>query len=326
MSHASITVRRGEQVTVKVAGLRVAATYVRASALVKGAAEVLYKNKTYHRSILSGPPITAVVNEVISDGELSGTTIGQAANPVSITAHVRTFDINTRFSFMQKMVDMVLAGPSMSLIISGQGGLGKSFMVRERLGHYALKAEQDYRLLKGHVTSRMVYRTLWEHRNKVVVFDDCDEAFKDPTSCMVLKAALETDPQEPRTVHWLTSAITADGMPASFNFEGRVILITNLQMDKVPQALVSRSLHIDVSMDANEKIARLRHIAPVIRMDLDMAVKTEVLGLMDRLRWHTPDLNVRSFLKVLDIRTSNPDVWEDMSEYALTTSQPEVRS
>jgi hypothetical protein len=321
-----ITLHRGATVTVKVAGQRVSASYVGPSRKVKGAAEVIYASQTYHRTLLTGPAIqpmtTGIVSEAIADGEISGSGLDLTAQPTVITARVRTFDINTRFSFMQKMVDMVLAGPSMSLIISGDGGLGKSFMVRERLGHYAFKAEEDFKLLKGHVTSRMVYRTLWEHRNKVIIFDDCDEAFKDPIACNVLKAALETDPNEPRVVCWSSSVNTTDGVPVNFVFEGRVILITNMQMMKVPQALVSRSLHIDVSMDANEKIARLKHLAPVIRPDLELPLKIEVLELMDRLRHQTPDLNVRTFLKVCDIRMANPDVWLDMGEYALTTSQP----
>lgn len=321
MSSANMTLRKGDSVTVKVSGIRVAATYVGPSTAVKGASEVIYKGRAYHRSLLSGPPTTTagVLNEVVPDGELSGSQALPSAEAVDITARVRTFDINTRFTFMQKMVDMVLAGPSMSLIISGDGGLGKSFMVKERLGHYAFKDGDDYKLLKGHVTSRMVYRTLWENRTRVVIFDDCDEAFKDAISCNVLKAALESDPNQPRVVHWSTSN-TMEGMPGNFEFEGRVILITNLRMLKVPQALVSRSLHVDVSMTTPEKIARLRHLLPVLRTDLDLAVKGEVIELMDELKEVTPDLNVRTFLKVCDIRMANPDIWRDMGEYALTTS------
>jgi len=322
MSTASVTLRKGEQVTIKVGGIRVAGTYVGPSRSIKGASEVLYKGKVFHRTILQGPPTTlgAPISEIVPDGELATSEGLPAAEVTDITARVRTFDINTRFTFMQKMVDMVLAGPSMSLIISGDGGLGKSYMVRERLGHYAFKNGEDFMMLKGHVTSRMVYKTLYENRNRVVIFDDCDEAFKDAISCNVLKAALETDPSQPRVVHWVTSS--TDGMPSNFEFEGRVILITNLRMMKVPQALVSRSLHVDVSMSAPEKIARIRHLLPVIRPDLDVAVKTEVIELMDEFRDRTPDLNVRTFLKVIDIRTANPDVWRDMGEYALTTSVP----
>jgi hypothetical protein len=298
--------RPGEKVPVKIKGAQVMGTYVAPHTKLAGYHAIKYGGQTFYRQIKMGP-----VAAVISD---------DGVTPTEITARVRTFDINTRFMFLEKMVDMVLAGPSVSLIICGDGGLGKSFIVKQRLAAHCFKPEQDFTMIKGTATPKAIYRTLHDHRDQVVWFDDCDGSLNNPDAINVFKAALETDPAETRRISWLTERFDSD-LPSSFIFTGKVVMISNRPMLGVPQPLLSRSLHVDVSMTADEKIQRITSIAPNIRADIPMPVKTEVIQLMNRFRHMTGDLNVRTFLKVLDIRCSNPDIWEQMGEYTLTSSR-----
>src|SRR5210317_1000086 len=49
------------------------------------------------------------------------------------------FDINTRFSFVEKLVTMVASKVQASAVITGEGGLGKTFTVRKTLADMGLE-------------------------------------------------------------------------------------------------------------------------------------------------------------------------------------------
>ena len=53
------------------------------------------------------------------------------------------FGINTRFSFVEKLVTMVAAGVQPSAVITGEGGLGKTFTVVKTLESAGFKDISD---------------------------------------------------------------------------------------------------------------------------------------------------------------------------------------
>jgi parvulin-like peptidyl-prolyl isomerase len=91
-----------------------------------------------------------------------------------------------------------------------------------------------------------------------------------------------------------------------------------MSLDKVPQALISRSLKCDVSMTIDEKIER---IATVVMSDnfmpsIDNKVKQDVIAFIRENANQFTDLNIRSAMNIAKIRYEMADEgWERMALY-----------
>lgn len=239
------------------------------------------------------------------------------------TAQVRSWDINVRFSFIERMVDMVACGPMHSMIVTGTGGLGKSTTVMARLNERHLKPGEDYVVIKGFCTPLSLFRQMWQNRDRLIVFDDCDSVLDNIQALNLLKSALDDKPV--REVSWLTSRnegtdSEGDSIPRTFQFTGKIIFISNKKLRDIDQTIITRSLFVDVTMTSVEKIARMRALKLVICPDIALDVKEEVLTFLDTMKDQTHDLSLRSFRQVLLLRSSEPTLWRDLAEYMLTSS------
>jgi hypothetical protein len=227
--------------------------------------------------------------------------------------------INVRFEYLEQLVTMVAISVPTSLVIVGSGGLGKSYTVFKQLQRHGMEEDADYVVCKGMATPKALYRVLYENRDKIVVFDDCDSVLKNETAVNLLKAGL--DSTAVRTISWRTERGGDDdsSLPARFQFEGKIIFISNLELHQVNQAILSRALHVDVTMTADEKIERMRAIADHVRPEISVEVKNEVIDLLNQHKARIKDLNVRTLTKVLDIRVAMPTNWKPIATYVVTT-------
>ena len=107
------------------------------------------------------------------------------------------------------------------------------------------KVPKSFTVIKGYSTPKGLYRTLFENRNGVIVFDDCDSVLRDPVSLNLLKGAL--DSYERRIISWRAD-IRDEDLPTSFEFRGRVIFISNLGSNQIDQAIISRSMAVDLKI------------------------------------------------------------------------------
>lgn len=235
------------------------------------------------------------------------------------------FNVNQRFAFIENVVDMVVSGESKSVIISGSGGLGKTYTVMARLEAAELDDVDnpdadggDYVVIKGYTTPKALYRLLYVNRDRIVVFDDTDSVWDNPTSVSLLKAAL--DSYETRRLAWLSEirGNEEDDLPQSFEFTGKIIFVSNLSLTELDQAVLSRSLYVDVSMTAPEKVERIRAIAGAIRTDMKPEHKAEALELLAEHAESIGDLNIRTYLKILEVRHVGAKNWRELAEYIIT--------
>jgi hypothetical protein len=150
----------------------------------------------------------------------------------------------------------------------------------------------------------------------VIVFDDCDAVLKDPVALNLLKGAL--DSYGKRIISW-NADMKDDDLPRSFNFEGRVIFISNLSQDKIDQAIRSRSMMIDLSMTTDQKIARMEHIAMSEEFlpEYSKVQKQDALALIREIKEEVTEISLRTLISVTKIRASNDD-WKDLATYMLT--------
>ena len=161
--------------------------------------------------------------------------------------------------------------------------------------------------------------TLWEHRDKTIIFDDCDSVLKDAVSLNLLKGAL--DSYDKRTISWLQKGFIDDKLPNSFEFQGNIIFISNMSSDKLDQAVKSRSITIDLSMTLKDKIERMNYILPSVMPSYPMDMKQTALDFMAQHADIAKEFNMRTLQKIIKVThaygVDNPE-WKDAAKYLLT--------
>jgi hypothetical protein len=241
------------------------------------------------------------------------------------------FSINQRFGFVSDMVTMLANGAQASVVVTGPGGLGKSFTVSQTLTALGfkdvsvlddfavgtvLKTAKTFRVIKGYSTPKGLYRTLYENKDGVIVFDDCDSVLKDPTSLNLLKGAL--DSYSRRIISWRAD-IKDEDLPTSFEFKGRVVFISNLSASNIDQAILTRSLAVDLSMTTKQKVERMRHLLSTgeFMPEFDKTVKVDAMDLIEKHQDTVKELSLRTLIQVTKIRQSAGKNWADLAEYAI---------
>jgi hypothetical protein len=244
-----------------------------------------------------------------------------------------SFSINERFGFVSDMVTMLSQGHQASVIVSGPGGLGKSFTVMDALRKSGLQdvtlldeadvgssinTAKTFRVIKGYSTPKGLYRILYENRNSVIVFDDCDSVLKDPVSLNLLKGAL--DSYSRRVISWRADFKDED-LPNVFEFKGRVVFISNLPSHAMDQAVITRSMTVDLTMTNAQKVERMHHLlefADDFLPEFEMEHKVDAVLLIEKLVDRIKELSLRTLIQVTNIRKANPNGnWKKLAEYCI---------
>jgi len=255
---------------------------------------------------------------------------GLSSDPVTEAPKSR-FTINERFGFLSDMVLMLAKGDQASVVVTGPGGLGKSHTVMKTLSNAGftdisllddlavgtkLNTFKSFTVVKGYSTPKGLYRTLYENKDGVIVFDDCDSVLKDPVSLNLLKGALDSYAR--RIISWRAD-MKDDELPQSFEFKGRVVFISNLSSDKLDQAIITRSMAVDLNMTSEQKIERMRHLldSGEFMPEFDKVHKADAINLIDKLRDRVKELSLRTLIQVTKIRKSAGANWSNLAEYSI---------
>jgi hypothetical protein len=225
-----------------------------------------------------------------------------------------------QFERLERNVLMMTKGRRTSLLITGQAGVGKTYTVGKTLESVGLRENVDWFSIEAKATTAGVYQALYRYRDKITVFDDIDAVFRDEDTVNVLKAAL--DSKKVRKISWLSSSnFVTDGMtqddihrefkayeesgkpkyPQSFEYTGGIIFISNLPMEGMDKALMSRSTTIDITLTPDEMRERIVKLLPKIEMSYTMEIKEAVLSIFDELiaEDKISIMDFRTFLKAL---------------------------
>ena len=198
------------------------------------------------------------------------------------------------FRQLNTYVLMVARGLSNALLITGQGGIGKSYNVNKILSAYGTK-NKDYVIMKGKSSTSAMYKFLYDNYDKIVVFDDCDSVLQDSDGLNILKGVLDSgrvkevswntsgsqmvntfgcethEEIEERLRQWSDAHKGREGIPNYFQFQGACIFISNLfkeDLEKSPAMapLLTRCTAVDIKLMAEDIIYKIESILPHIKI------------------------------------------------------------
>ena len=236
------------------------------------------------------------------------------------------WDINQRFGFLTDLVTMVAKRQAVSVVVTGPGGLGKTHTVQAALTAAGLKDASDmnsygkdglFRVIKGYSTAKGLFRELYENRDSVIVFDDCDAVLKDPVALNLLKGAL--DSYDKRVISW-NADFRDEDLERSFQFTGRVIFISNIKRENLDAALLTRAYCVDLRMTDAQKLERMTVLAESADFlpQFDIKHKREALALIGEVGDRAREISLRTLQAVTRIRSTNSKNWRALAEYTLT--------
>jgi hypothetical protein len=233
--------------------------------------------------------------------------------------------LNERFEVLQEITQSAIDGDVRALIVSGPAGLGKSYEVEQKLIENSIP---DDCIVKGYVRAPALYKLLYRNHREgdVLVLDDADTVLFDDTSMSFLKAVL--DSSDRRTVSYLTEGRLIDEenaelLPKSFQFNGAVILITNLDFDEMIarnhkmtphfEALISRAHYIDMMMkNKRDYLIRIKQVVSkglFRKTGLDEKGETDVMDFIYENQDTIRELSIRMALKIAACRKKGSN-WE----------------
>jgi hypothetical protein len=236
--------------------------------------------------------------------------------------------IRHTFDMFEEIVDSVPKGHIRGLIVSGPPGIGKTYTVEEVMYKHFGYSENKYAIVKGHASPMAIYKTLYKYsaEGRVIVFDDCDDAFNNEIALNLLKAALDSG--ERRNISWLSDAasLKVEDIPDRFEFKGNVIFLTNTDFERSTvsklrphfDAMMSRCHYLDLEMGSQRD--QLLRIKMVVKdgllskyklSDMEQAMLLDFVGTnFNFLREHS----LRMVTKIADIYRSNPRNWVSFVE------------
>ena len=245
-------------------------------------------------------------------------------------ADVQEFQLLT-----EEFVTSVVNGVHPHAILQGPPGLGKSYVVQQALKTANMIENEDYVVIKGHITPMQLYCTLYMFRRKgqVVVLDDCDDVLTKETGLEVLKAACDTDY---RKVTWVSSsAPCVNGSPIKeFTFNGTVIVCSNISVvtgrggrrDRSAQAFLSRLTYWDLRLGKRERMyAQIFNL--VVNADYlsrNKLTKLDCVQKRDMLKFILVNLDdivsfdLRMPQKIAAEMNANPKQWRKTAKHLVT--------
>jgi hypothetical protein len=220
-------------------------------------------------STVDAKSLEALESRVLDNIGTVKVTVTRGADDVVIDPKVKEIEDNrVRLSYEEQIKDlknllkMTLTGAANALFISGRGGVGKTHTVEEILSQMGKRDNIDYFKNTGSASAAGIYSLLFRFKDKIVVFDDSDDALKDQEARNIIKAATDTkkvrklvwnkasknlvDPDEDMTDEEI---LDAGLLPRYFEFTGKIVFISNLSMDKLDPdgAIRTRAFLVDVN-------------------------------------------------------------------------------
>ncbi len=195
-------------------------------------------------------------------------------------------------------IKMVIDGYLNSVLLTSEGGLGKSYLTIQTLED---EKQDDYVYFSGHISPLSLFKMLYDNFDKTIVLDDVEQLFESKVSIGILKSAL-WEVGGKRLVCYATTSEKADDVPCEFEFEGGLIILCNKipnKNDEIVRALQSRTLKHHIKLTYAQKIKIMKRIIDN-RTDLNNKDK-EILkkDIVNHTSICVKDFNLRTLEKLI---------------------------
>lgn len=281
-----------------------------------------------------------VVVETSEPGAGSGTALVTSTNYEQVFVAAETEDeamdrIEETFIMLDKIVDACARGVVRGLVVSGPPGIGKSFGVEKQLDSANIfrtleGKDPRYEIVSGGVSSIGLYQKLYYNRgqDQVLVFDDADGILFEEESLNLLKAALNSGDR--RRICWNKESrvLQVDDIPDSFDFEGSIIFLTNIDFERSIakasrisahlEAIMSRCHYLDLEIGSlRDKLLRIRQIVRdgmLTPYNFSPAEEQAVLDFVVDNSEYLREVSLRMVKKIADFVKADPQGWHEMAE------------
>lgn len=238
--------------------------------------------------------------------------------------------IKERFDAIDLCVQSAVENKMRSVILSGPPGVGKSFGVTRKLEQSGC----NFVFASGRSAATGLYKLLYDNRfsNCVIVLDDIDSVFESIDSLNILKKAC--DRSHIRKISWLTETkffSEEDGaeIPKSFEFEGSIVFITNIDFDEQIakgsklsphfDALISRSFYVNLGIKTKrELILRIKQVVKEEKMlrqeGLSEYEENVIVRFIEENSSKLRELSLRMCAKLADIYKIDPNNFEKLAK------------
>ena len=160
-----------------------------------------------------------------------------ASQNEEITSDEIRDEIN-KFSTMIERMTVGVINDSWHLVLMGDPGQGKTQTVVDTIKKHNVTVAG----IKGTTSAIGLYKFFFEHKDHdVIVIDDSDAIYDIPEATEMLKASM--DSKDVRKISWAkeNTNLQAMGIPSEFEFNARVILITNKDLETTEGKRVSKA-------------------------------------------------------------------------------------
>jgi hypothetical protein len=243
-------------------------------------------------------------------------------------------DLKERFNILGILTEGTVNNNVRAVTVTGAPGVGKTYTVENILSAAKQKNNIKYEIVRGTLSAINLYKLAYKLRKagSVLVLDDADSIFNDEDALNILKGLC--DSSDIRRVHWLkeSQALKDDDVPQSFEFEGAIIFISNIDFQKFVdegknkysahfEALMSRSLYLDLRLHSKAELGVwIEHVAQdghIFRREgLTSEQGNSVMSFIRTYRDDLRELSLRTVLKTSQLVKSH-DNWESVAKILL---------
>ena len=243
-------------------------------------------------------------------------------------------DLKERFNILTMLTSGACTKSIRAVTVTGAPGVGKTYTVEQILEHFKQKQNTQFEIVRGALSAVNLYKLAYRNRKagNIIVLDDADSIFNDEDALNILKVLC--DSSETRKVSWMkeSNALKEDDIPQSFEFNGAMIFISNLDFQRFVdegknkysahfEAIMSRSLYLDLRLHSrNELGVWIDHVATegklLRREGLSDVQSAAVLSFLKVNRDTLRELSLRTLIKAAQLVKANKD-WQTMGKILL---------
>lgn len=260
------------------------------------------------------------------------------------------------FQDIEDLTKFIAKGKAKSLIICGDPGVGKTFTIMETLKKELGDSGSAWHYHSGAKASAVsFYLTTFRERNEIIVWDEADSILKNDDIVMMLKPALDTSgdntfeytrgfpmsgksKKEIEDYCAFVDEQAAKGKiigpqptkgnyvqaPGKYYFKGQMIFISNMPASKLENAILSRSLYIDLKLSAQDTHKRIMSIMKHKYSNKSIEELNEFAealggfstGSEERVQYMTPEymrkikpLTIRSMVLAVELKEAGLKNW-----------------